>query len=133
MSICERRPQVVALELEAPDPRAPLGSTKRFVRGVRQPREVLRVSSPGSLEAVAFGKATERVLLHRVEQVVAGLGARERDGDDGLVDERAEQLDHRHLVEPVLGTRSDEGVESRTASMHRKWWSRVFSSAWRRS
>ena len=37
----------------------------------------------------------------------------------GLVDERAEQLDHRHLVEPVVGARGDERAERRTASVHR--------------
>ena len=104
-SVCERGPEVVVLELEASDPRSPLGSTKGAVRGVRQRREVLRVRSSGSCEAAALGKALERIVAHRVEQVVARVGARERDGDDRLVDERAEQLDHRHLVEPVLGAR----------------------------
>ena len=87
--------------------------------GVRQRGEVLRVRFPGSREAAAFGKALERIVPHRVEQVVACVGARERDRDDRLVDERAEQLDHRHLVEPVLGARGHERGERRTASMNR--------------
>ena len=107
------------LELEASDPRSPLGSAKGTVRGVRQRGEVLRVRFPGSREAAAFGKSLERIVAHRVEQVVACLGARERDGDDGLVDERAEQLDHGHLVEPVLGACGHERGERRTASMDR--------------
>jgi hypothetical protein len=41
-------------------------------------------------------------------------------GDDGLVDERAEQLNHGNLVEPVGGSRRGECGERRTRSMHRK-------------
>ena len=74
---------------------------------------------PRSHEAAAFGKALECVIPNRVEHVVAGVGARKRDGDDGLVDERAEQLHHRHLIESVVGARLDERTERRTASVHR--------------
>ena len=80
---------------------------------------MLRVRFPRSHEAAAFGKAVERIVPNRVEQVVARVGARERDGDDGLVDERAEQLDHCHLVEAVVGACLDECGERRTASVHR--------------
>ena len=70
-------------------------------------------------QPAALGKTLERVVAHRVEQVVARVGARERDRDDGLVDERPEQLDHGHLVETVVGARRDECGERRTASVHR--------------
>ena len=131
--VLESGPQVVALELEASDPRSPLGPTKGALRGVRQRGEVLRVRVPGSREARRLGKALERIVPHRVEQVVARGGAWERDGDDGLVDERCRAARHRHLVQPVVGAGLDEDCSDAPPRCTATWWSSVFSSACRRS
>ena len=107
------------LELEPPDAGLPVGSTELCTCRVGQCRVVLRVGLLRRGQTAALGKTLERVVADRVEQVVARVGARERDRDDGLVDERPEQLDHGHLVETVVGARRDECGERRTASVHR--------------
>ena len=121
------------LEVEPADPGLPVASAKLRPRCVGERREVLGVRPPGGGETAALGKTLERVVPHRVEQVVARVGARERDGEDRLVDQHAEQLDHGRLVQPVLAVDGDERGNDAPPRWTATWWSSVFSSACRRS
>ena len=79
VSVREGGPEVVVLELEASDPRSPLGSAKGTVRGVRQRGEVLRVRFPGSREAAACrqgARAHSRAPCRAGHSVRRGSGTR---------------------------------------------------------
>ena len=133
-SVRERGPQVVVLEVEPADPGLPFASAKLRPRCVGERREVLGVRPPGGGETAVLGKTLERVLPHRVEQVVARTFGGERHGEDRLVDQHAEQVRHGRLVEPFART---DGVTSDGNDAPPRctatWWSSDFSSACKRS
>ena len=131
--VCERGPEVVVLELELPDAGLPVRSTEPCTCPVGKRRVVLRVGLLRRGQPAALGQTLERVVADGVEHVVARVGTRERNRDDRLVDECPEQLDHRHLVETVVGARRDERGRGAPPRCTATWWRRVFSSACRRS
>ena len=60
----------------------------------------------------------ERVLANGGEQVVPRFTPGKGHRDDGLVDERAEQIDHGRLVQLMLGACGDERRKRRATVVH---------------
>ena len=107
------------LEVEPVEPGLPFASAKFRPCCVGERREVLGVRPPGGGEAAALGKTLERVVTHRVEQVVARTFGGERHREDRLVDEHAEEVRDRRLVEPFARTDGVERRQRRAAAVHR--------------
>ena len=100
-------------------PTLPLGS--HGARRARRPPA--RRSTPRALPARHEATDLRQDVRARSRGPVASTSyrtrhLRERDRDDGLVDERAEQIDHCHLVELVVGA-SRRSPGRRAAAVHR--------------
>ena len=117
-SVAQGGPEVVVLALEPFHPGQPLRRAQPRLRRIGQRREVLGVRLPRGGETAAFVQTLEHVLADGVEQVVPSLAIGEGDGDDRLVDQRAQQVGDRWLVKAVASGDSEQRRQRSPSPVH---------------